>query len=94
MYDPSIDVLGVSNGQNYNRWTFTYELPNGEVVVQEAGSGNFPGNNRYDVLDLTAEDFGEYRVTWVGPDGCSNSTVFTLNFPDAGCGVNGTRGFK
>ena len=91
MFDPTIDVLGISNGQFYNDWKFTYEFPNGDVIVQDVGSGLFDGNHRINILDLDVEDFGEYNISWISPTGCEGSTVFTLNFPDSGCGANGRR---
>jgi len=90
MFDAEIDVLNDFNGQDYTQWSFTYEYPNGEVVVQN-NRPNYPGNHRFEVLDLGTEDFGDYKISWISPSGCAGSTVFTLNFPDAGCGDNGTR---
>ena len=76
--------------EDYSEWTFTYEYPNGTVLVRNDKT-SYPGNHRPDKLDLTEEDFGEYKISWVSPTGCTGSTVFTLNFPDEGCGDNGTR---
>ena len=90
MFDPAIDVLNEFNGQDYAQWSFTFVAPNGDVVVQD-NRPNYPGNHRFEVLDLTVEDFGDYTISWVAPSGCAGSTVFTLNFPDAGCGDNGVR---
>jgi len=90
MFDPEIDVLNEYNGQDYTQWSFTFTAPNGDVVVQD-DRPNYPGNHRFEVLDLAVEDFGDYTISWVAPSGCTGSTVYTLNFPDAGCGDNGVR---
>ncbi|MDB4292771.1 hypothetical protein N9954_05135 [Maribacter sp.] len=76
--------------EDYSDWAFTYEFPNGTVVVQNVGT-SYPGSHRTEKLDLTEDDFGVYNISWVSPTGCTGSTVFTLNFPDEGCGANGTR---
>lgn len=82
--------LGDSYAEDFTDWKFTFEFPNGDVIVQE-NEPQYPGNNRAQKLNLTAEDFGEYKISWISPEGCEGSTVMTLNFPDVGCGVNGTR---
>ena len=76
--------------EDYTDWTFTYEFPNGDVIVQN-DRPNYPGNHRAEKLDLTQDDFGQYKISWVSPTGCTGTTIFTLNFPDEGCGDNGTR---
>ena len=77
--------------ENYSDWKFTFEFPDGSVVVQE-NVPPYPGNNRVSKLDLQESDFGDINISWEAPDGCTGSTVFTLNFPDGdSCGPNGTR---
>ncbi|QCW99304.1 hypothetical protein FGM00_03945 [Aggregatimonas sangjinii] len=77
--------------EDYSEWSFTFEFPNGDVIVQDSRP-IWPGNQRVEKLDLQESDFGDINISWVSPDGCVGSTVFTLNFPDgSSCGPNGTR---
>jgi len=85
-----VDNLSQSYAEDFTDWKFTFEFPNGTVIVQE-NEPQYPGNNRTKKLNLTAEDFGEYKISWVSPEGCEGSTVMILNFPDVACGANGTR---
>ncbi|QCX00470.1 hypothetical protein FGM00_10225 [Aggregatimonas sangjinii] len=86
------DIANLNDGlaEDYSDWSFTYELPHGAVIVQD-NLPIWPGNQRAEKLDLKLEDFGDYKISWVSPTGCTGTTVFTLNFPDEGCGDNGTR---
>ena len=76
--------------EDYTEWTFTYEFPNGTVIVQNDLSNDF-GNNKIEKLDIKRQDFGEYTISWISPEGCTGTTAFTLILSEVDCGANGRR---
>ncbi|WP_273567369.1 SdrD B-like domain-containing protein [Maribacter halichondriae] len=75
--------LGDSYAEDFTDWKFIFEFPNGDVIVQE-NEPQYPGNNRTEKLNLTAEDFGEYIISWVSPEGCERVNRNDLKLPRCG----------
>ncbi|NNL08000.1 MAG: T9SS type A sorting domain-containing protein, partial [Croceitalea sp.] len=86
-----INLLRQFISDDFTGWTFTWEFANGEVVFQDGSNTVDP--NRIHVTEgrtLEVDDFGEYKVTWTRPDGCTGQDVFVLS-RDGGCLPDGTR---
>ncbi|WP_350287984.1 SdrD B-like domain-containing protein, partial [uncultured Croceitalea sp.] len=76
------------DGEDFVGWSFTYQFPNGKTFTKSDASEQ---SYRAVEFNLRTVEFGEYRITWTRPDGCTGTKVFTLNFPDEGCDLDGTR---
>jgi hypothetical protein len=86
-----INLLRQFISDDFTGWTFTWEFANGDVVFQDGSTTVDP--NRIHVTEgrtIDEADFGEYKVTWTRPDGCSGQDVFVLS-RDGSCLPDGTR---